>query len=122
MLQLARRAAVGVLLLLALAPPARGQPKPSPAFAREYQAGIDAFRLGKNDEARRHLAAARDLDPTLPGPYRFLAAVAAAEQDWAGCVTQARAAISANPASSEIVATRKLHDDCRDQLGLPPFV
>ncbi len=112
---------VGLVVQVALATAALAQPKPSPAFTREYQAGIDAFRLGKYDAARGHLATARDLQPSLPGPHRFLAAVAAAEQKWEECILSARSAIEANPLSSEIGATRKLHDDCRTALGLPAF-
>jgi hypothetical protein len=120
-----RRVSVAVVIavFVAVAPvaPVRAQPKPSPAFTREYQAGIDAFRLGQYAEAKIHLGAARDLEPKLPGPHRFLAAVAAAEQDWYACVVAARDAIEANPISSEIIATRKLHDQCREQLGVPAF-
>jgi len=95
--------------------------QPSDRFVREFQAGVDAFRLGKYDDAIGHLEAARDLEPDLPGPHRFLAAVAAAQQRWEDCVTAARVAIGLNPSSSEIAATRKLHDDCRAALGLPGF-
>jgi len=100
---------------------AAAQPRPSEAFTRAYQAGVDSFRLGKYDEARKHLIAARELEPDLPGPHRFLAAVAAAENEWDECVASARAAIAANPQSAEIGATRKLHDDCRAALGRTPF-
>lgn len=90
-------------------------------FTRRYQAGIDAYRLGDYAAARTHLQAARDLRPTWPGPHRFLAAVAAADAAWEECVAAAREAIAANPRSSEIDATRKLHDDCRRELGRPAF-
>src|SRR5689334_13382626 len=73
----ARATLLGVALAVvssAIALPARAD-QPSPLFLREYQAGIDAFRLGQYAEARNHLAKAIDLDPKLPGPYRWLAAV-----------------------------------------------
>lgn len=41
---------------------------PSQAFLDEFQKGTDAYRLGKYDEARTHLEAAKKLDPKLPGP------------------------------------------------------
>ena len=95
---------------------------PSSDFVREFQAGIDAYRLGAYVEARAHLERARAIDAGLPGPHRFLAAVDAAEGKWQDCIEAARRAIAANPASSEIAATRKLHDDCRASHGLATFV
>lgn len=95
--------------------------QPSSAFLAEFQAGTDAYRLGQYAEARAHLERAMAIEPSLPGPPRFLAAVDAAERKWDDCVTHARAAIVANPASSEILATRKLHDDCRAALDRPAF-
>lgn len=108
-----------VLITLGAAP-AWAQ-KPSAAFTSTFQAGVDAFRLGQYDEAVRHLEAAAQLEPTLPGPHRFLAAVAAAQSRWPDCIGSARTAIALNPQSSEIGATRKLHDDCRQAAGRPAF-
>ena len=68
----------------------------TPEVAREFQAGVDAFRLGKYDEARVHLEKARALDPKLPGPHRFLAAVAQAQGKSDECIAEARAAIVAS--------------------------
>jgi hypothetical protein len=93
----------------------------SPQFTREYQAGIDAYRLGQYGAARAHLARAVDLEPTLPGPHRWLAAIDQAEEKWADCVAHARTAIKLNPQSSEIAATRQIHDECRASLGKAPF-
>ncbi len=95
--------------------------QPSPELGHEFQAGVDAFRLGKYKEARTHLEQARALAPKLPGPHRFLAAVAQAERNWDDCVTSARAALALNPRSQELAETRKLHDDCRVAAGRPPF-
>ena len=39
-------------------------------------AGVDAYRLGKYEQARNHLEKARDLDQKLTGPHRFLTEVA----------------------------------------------
>lgn len=103
-----------LVVLLAVSATASAQ---SPQFTREFQAGVDAFRLGKLDDARAHLEKARKLDPKLPGPNRFLAAVAAAERRWQDCIDAARRAIELNPRSQELAATRKLHDTCRIGAG-----
>lgn len=86
-------------------------------FTREFQAGVDAYRLGKYDDARAHLEKAAGLDPKLPGPHRFLAAVASAQHRWADCIAEARRALQLNPHSQEIADTRKLHDSCRSADG-----
>lgn len=93
----------------------------SPAVTREFQAGVDAFRLGKLDDARTHLEKAKKLDPRLAGPNRFLAAVAQAQGRWQDCVDAARAALTLNPKSSELADTRKLHESCRRSAGRPAY-
>lgn len=90
---------------------------PSTELTREFQAGVDAFRLGNYNEARAHLEKAKQLDPRLAGPHRFLAAVAQAQQRWDDCIAAARAALKLNPVSQELADTRKLHDDCRASAG-----
>ncbi len=94
---------------------------PPAKFTPEYQAGVDAFRLGKYDDARTHLEKARTLAPKLPGPHRFLAAVAQAQSRWDDCIDSARHALELNPASSEVAETRKLHDACRLAAGRMPY-
>jgi hypothetical protein len=91
------------------------------AFTKEFQAGIDAFRLGKLDEARGHLEKARRLDPKLPGPHRFLAAVARAQERWDDCIASARTALLLNPRSTEAADTRTVHDACRAAAGREPY-
>ena len=90
-------------------------------LTREFQAGVDAYRLGKYDEARGHLEKAQAIDPKLPGPHRFLAAVAKAQRRWADCIAETRRALQLNPQSKEIAETRKLHDDCRAADGRPAY-
>jgi tetratricopeptide (TPR) repeat protein len=104
-----------------LAAPPRAQSSVSAALAREFQAGVDAFRLGNYDEARAHLDKAESLDPKLPGPHRFLAALARAQQRYTDCITEARRALQLNPQSKEVAETRKLHDDCRTSAGRPSY-
>lgn len=108
-----------VAVVLALCGAASAQP--SSELTREFQAGVDAFRLGKLDEARAHLEKAKALDPKLPGPNRFLAAVAQAQQRWQDCIDFARTAIQLNPRSAEIADTRKVHDECRVAAGRIPY-
>jgi tetratricopeptide (TPR) repeat protein len=94
---------------------------PSAQLTRAFQAGVDAYRLGKYDDARAHLEKARGIDPKLPGPHRFLAAVAQAQQRWPDCIAAARRALKLNPRSQEVAETRKLHDSCRASAGRPSF-
>lgn len=109
-------------LLLALVANASALHAAPPAkFTREYNAGVDAFRLGKLDDARAHLERARAIDPKLPGPHRFLAAVAQAQARWDDCIDAARHALELNPQSVDAPDTRKLHDDCRTSAGRLPY-
>jgi tetratricopeptide (TPR) repeat protein len=111
-----RRSSFALVLVVGVAaaqPPAK--------FTPEYQAGVDAFRLGKYDDARAHLEKARTLAPKLPGPHRFLAAVAQAQSRWDDCIDSARHALALNPTSSEVGETRKLHDACRASAGHMPY-
>jgi len=95
--------------------------KPSEKFSKEFQAGVDAYRLGKLDDARGHLDKAKKLEPKLPGPYRFLAAVAQAQQRYDECVDDAHEALHLNPSSSEAPETKKLYDGCRASAGRMPY-
>jgi PEGA domain-containing protein len=106
------------LLVLVIAGRADAQ---SAELTREFQAGVDAFRLGKYAEARTHLERAERLDPKLPGPHRFLGAVARVEQKWDECIAETRRAIALNPRSTEIAETRRLHDACRELAGRPSY-
>jgi tetratricopeptide (TPR) repeat protein len=99
---------------------ARADAVPS-AVTREFQAGVDAYRLGKYDDARAHLDKAQALDPRLPGPHRFLAAVAQAQRRWADCIAEARRALELEPRSNELADTRRLHDRCRESDGRPLY-
>jgi tetratricopeptide (TPR) repeat protein len=92
-----------------------------PSLTNEFQAGVDAFRLGKLDEARAHLEKARRIDPKLAGPHRFLAAVARAQKRWDDCITSARTALVLNPRSTEADDTRRVHDECRVSAGREPY-
>ena len=108
-------------LVVVVALTAVAHAQPSPELTKTFQDGVDAFRLGKYDEARAHLEKAKKMDPKLPGPNRFLAAVAQAQQRWQDCIDAARAAIELNPRSAEIGDTRKIHDECRASDGRAPY-
>jgi tetratricopeptide (TPR) repeat protein len=118
---LAVLAAVAVAALAVAAGAAVAGAAPPAKFTAEYQAGVDAFRLGKFDDARAHLEKARALAPKLPGPHRFLAATAQAQERWDDCIASARRALELNPASAEVAETRKLHDACRASSGRPAY-
>lgn len=117
-----RSAAVLWIVAVGAGGPAAQPASPSVAaeVAQAFAAGVDAYRLGRYDEAHRQLDRAASLAPTLPGPHRFLAAVASARERWPDCIAEARLAIELNPRSREISDTRRLHDRCRAQLGRPP--
>jgi hypothetical protein len=108
-----------LVALCAAASPVHAQP--AAELTSEFQAGVDAYRLGKLDDARAHLEKARALDPKLPGPHRFLAAVARAQGRWQDCLDEAREALVLNPQSTEAADTRKLHGECRIAAGRAPF-
>ena len=108
------RAAVVLCLLTAVA-------AANPEFRREFDAGVDAFRLGKLAEAREHLEKARAIVPKAAAPLRFLAAVAQAEQRWQDCIGHARAALELEPVDKQVGDTRKLHEQCRVGAGRMPF-
>jgi hypothetical protein len=108
-----------LLVLVVLAGTAAAQPRGD--VNATFQAGVDAYRLGKYAEAKKLLERARTMEPTLPGPHRFLAAVAQAEQRFDDCVTSAREAMRLKPDSTEIAATRTLHDACRAAAGRQAF-
>lgn len=110
-----RRAALVLVVLVSRVASAQ-----SPEFTKSFQAGVDAYRLGNYDEAREHLEKARTLDPKLPGPHRFLAAVAQAQSRWEDCIESAHQALVLNPRSVEAPDTRKLYETCRVSAGRSP--
>ena len=114
------RSGLAAVVALGLAAAPRAWAVPA-ELSREFQAGVDAYRLGKYDDARVHLDKAQALDPRLPGPHRFLAAVAQAQHRWADCISETRRALQLNPRSQELSDTRKLHDDCRASDGRPAY-
>lgn len=110
-------ALLAALLMSASGALAQQAPSPSPQFTREFQAGVDAYRLGKYDEAREHMQKAIAFEATLPGPYRYLAAIDQSQSKFADCVEHARTAIALNPKSADLPETVKIHDACRASLG-----
>jgi tetratricopeptide (TPR) repeat protein len=113
--------AVPLISLISLAPLGRVAAAQPARLAQEFQQGVDAYRLGEYAQARAHLEKARDLNPKLPGPYRFLAAVARAEKRFDDCIAHAAQALQVAPQSREAADTRKLHEDCRVEDGRPAF-
>jgi hypothetical protein len=112
-----RRTVRSLVFLLAVCGVASAQP--AAEFQKELQAGIDAFRLGKYDEARMRLQAARTIDRKAGDPHRYLAAVAQAMKEWGDCIASAREALIVEPRAKDVEDTRKLHEVCRVGAGLP---
>lgn len=108
-------------LLVASSARAQSSGSASAKLSRLFQEGVDAYRLGDYAEARKHLEAARKLDPKLPGPHRFLAAVALAEKRYEDCLGSAAQALRVAPESRELGDTRQLYDDCRAGAGKTGF-
>ena len=111
-----------VLAIAAISAPASAQPALSKQFLAAYEAGQDAFNLGQYDEARQQFERARDFEPDLPGPYRFLALVAQAQERWQDCLDAARAAIDKKPDSPRVPEVSAVHAGCRASDGRAPFV
>ena len=109
-----------IAFLLLAAPRALAQPRDS-EFDRLYQAGVDAYHLGKQDEARALFEKASARHPELPGPHRQLAAVAFAQRRYADCIVSARRALEVKPDSEMTARVRELHGECRQALGRPPL-
>lgn len=117
------RFSLALALLLALtgiSTVALGQERVSKEFTKRYEAGVDAFNLGKYAEARGHFEKARTLEPKLPGPYRYLAAVAQREERWEDCLGLAAEAVKLNPKSNQFENTQQIHEGCRQGLGRAP--
>ncbi len=95
--------------------------KPSPNFMKAYQAGQDAYNLGKFDDARKQFEKARKLGPAFAGPHRMLAAVAKAQERFEDCLTAAVRFVELAPDSSNAPTVRKLHAECRTRLGHADF-
>jgi hypothetical protein len=117
-----RRAALTAVVLgwvlLAGSPPAHAQ---SAVFDEAYQRGVDAFNLGKYDEAREHFDKARKTDPKKPGPHRWLGLVAKERKDWRACLDGFRQAMRLNPRSEHLGRMQAEHSYCRQQLGFPLY-
>jgi hypothetical protein len=108
-----------LVLILSAAGPAAADKSNAAEFDRAYQAGIDAYHLGKLDEARERFEYARRVQPDLPGPHRQLAAVAYAQSRFEDCLASAAAALRVKPDSDQSDKVRELHAECRAKLGRP---
>jgi hypothetical protein len=112
------RASSVALLLLLLGGASAAEPD---RFKTEWEAGQDAFNLGKYAEARRHFRRARDLSPELPGPHRWLGRIARVLEDWDDCVASATTAVRLKPDSPQTREVKKDLDACRSALGRPLY-
>lgn len=120
MTRASRGGATALLILIAsAAAPAAADKNTNADFDRAYQAGIDAYHLGKLDEARARFEYARRMQPDLPGPHRQLAAVAYAQGRFEDCLSSAATALRVKPDSDQGDKVRELHAECRARLGRP---
>ncbi|MBI4511263.1 MAG: PEGA domain-containing protein [Deltaproteobacteria bacterium] len=101
-----------------------GLAQKSPAahgFQENWDRGLDAFNLGKYEDAWIAFERARDADPSKPGPYRYLGRTARALKRWSECVANSTQALRLNPTSQFSADVRKDVEICRKAFGRPPF-
>jgi hypothetical protein len=91
------------------------------AFDEAYNKGQDFFNLGKYEDAKAQFEKARDLDPTSPGPYRWIARTSKALQDWDSCVKNAVKSLQIKLDSKYANEIRSDLDACREKLGRPKY-
>jgi hypothetical protein len=91
------------------------------AFDAAYEAGQDAFNLGKYDDAWRFFLKARELAPDKPGPYRWLGRTARVREQWQDCLAYSLDALRMHPASKQAPEVRKDVAACRAGLRRPAF-
>lgn len=108
-----------VLIAVASAPASAQQI--SKQFSEVWQQGLDAYNLGNNDEARALFEKAAEFEPTLPGPYRYLADIARRESRFEDCLTLAEKAVTLNPKSEQFPQVQEVHQRCREALDRPEF-
>ncbi len=113
-------AAALVILAIGLAP-ARARAQASPDYLKHYDAGVAAYNLGQYDKAKAELEAAVAIDPKLPGGFRWLAAVAQAQERYEDCLENSFTAVKLNPLSNKAPEVRALHAECRKALNRPEF-
>jgi tetratricopeptide (TPR) repeat protein len=110
--------ASSALFLLLLTGSAAAKPTP---FERAYEAGQDAYHLGRLDEAAAHFARARDLAPDKPGPWRWLGRTDRARKRWDECLEASIRALRIAPRSPHAAEIRLDVEACRAGLGRPPY-
>lgn len=116
---IARALLLGLVLLSSSVLHAQGAPSKS-AFDHAWDQALDAFHLGRYDQALGLFEEARTLAPDKPGPYRYLGRTARALERWQDCVDNTVEAVRRNPRSrftAEIVLDLEA---CRVALGRSP--
>jgi tetratricopeptide (TPR) repeat protein len=107
-----------VALLLFLWASARADRTP---FQVAYEAGQDAFNLGRYPEALEAFTRARDLDPRLPGPHRWRGRILRILERWDECIASSTQAVRLKPTSPLVPEVRKDLEACRAALGRPSY-
>jgi hypothetical protein len=95
--------------------------QPSQQYLKAYQDGVDAARLGQWADARTHLEKAIKFDASLPGAWRWMAAVAEGEGNFEECLSHAITAYTKNKTSKLVAEVQEIHKECRKALGRDTF-
>src|SRR5262245_11009142 len=80
-------------------------------FDEAYNKGQDSYNLGKYEDAWDAFSKARDLDPSKPGPWRWLGRTARAQQRWHECVDSSTQAMRLSPRSADQKITSQYAKD-----------
>jgi len=122
------RLALAAVGLCAVAAPAAAQPTAcppnvAPQFCKYWDEGVVEWNRAQATKdftrAKAAFEKALDFEKQLPGPYRYLADIARAEGKFEECLKLAVKAITLNPKSDVAPEVRKIHAECRKQLGRP---
>lgn len=84
-------------------------------FFEAYENGVARYDKRDYDKARKAFESARDMAPSLPGPWRWLALIALRQRRFADCVDAAREALRLNPESEHADALSQLALHCASQ-------
>ncbi|HTM21105.1 MAG TPA: hypothetical protein VL172_11370, partial [Kofleriaceae bacterium] len=123
------RGALAVVVLGGLAAPVAAQPapctNPAPQFLKNFDDGVLEFNraaaTGDYEPARKLFMKALDFEKSCPGPYRYLAEVAAKQGKYEECLEHAVKVVKLAPSSNFAPIVRTTHAECRKLLGRPDF-
>ncbi len=82
-------------------------------FYRAYELGIRKFDARDYAAARVAFEQARDMNPDLPGPWRWLGLIAKRQKRHAECVKLLSEALDLNPTSRHAPGLEQIREQCR---------